>query len=247
MIMDSILEPKPHVPTPHTIIEDCNEFWRICFKPDIAGIIRDEPRLISKIVLSDLYPHLIEVWEAQQEKQRNEAHHMEQKFLAFTRRFYDDRLGLLTANLPEPGVPCDQQISPSMKRHWGELKPCATHPQDQAPFRVCKGCRVNHQMQPSTSYDRQLITTRGARVSVCSSCASQVSQQQGADHRRCICDSKWTCSRCREAELVKLSRARIERHQEGRCGRCMVAKDLIRHVDVCLSCQKIRVYTESSG
>ncbi|KAF9701560.1 hypothetical protein EKO04_000602 [Ascochyta lentis] len=133
--MDSTIESALHRSTPHAIIEDCDDHWRICFEPDIAGIIIDEPCLIHKAIISDLYPHLLEAWEAHQEQQKTEAHRIEQKFIAFTRRFNDDSPDAFsTPHPPEPGVACDQHLLPDMGRHWGDLRQCATHPKDHAPF-----------------------------------------------------------------------------------------------------------------
>ncbi|KZM22560.1 hypothetical protein ST47_g6181 [Ascochyta rabiei] len=145
--MDSTIESVPLHSTPHVIMEDCDDSWRVCFEPDIAGIITEEPRSINKTVISYLYPHLVEAWDAQVAEQETEAQRIEQTFLAFMRRFNDDKLNDFALHPPQPAVACDQHLLPGMSRHWGELRPCATHPQDDAPFRVCKGCRVSHQMQ----------------------------------------------------------------------------------------------------
>ncbi|KAF2630173.1 hypothetical protein BU25DRAFT_336311, partial [Macroventuria anomochaeta] len=155
---------------PHAITEDCDEHWRICFNPDIAGTIMDEPRLISKITVLQLYPNLAKAWEAQPEKQKIEAQRIEQKSITFMRRLNNARSSLYLPKPPDLGVACDQHLLPGMRRHWGKPRTCTTHPSDQASFGVCKCCRVDHQMQLSTSRDRQFVATRGARVPVCSNC-----------------------------------------------------------------------------
>ena len=244
--MDDTLSLASHTPVLHAIIEDCNEHWRICFKPDIAGIIVEEPKLISKAIVTNLCPSLVEAWETQQEQQRSEAQRIEQRFIAFMRRFNDNGPMLSIPQPPELGVACDQHLLPDRMRHWGELRICARHPTDKAPFKVCKGCRVHHQMQLSTSRDQQIVATRGARVPVCADCATQTIRLYGVGHQGCMCDSQWTCYRCREADLVKLARVRTDRHTEGKCGRCLRVGELATNIDFCVHCEGFRVHAEPS-
>ncbi|KAJ4344296.1 hypothetical protein N0V95_006173 [Ascochyta clinopodiicola] len=121
--MDPTTESVPRCSTPHAIIKDCADHWLICFEPDIAGIIMDEPRLISKNVTSDLYPHLAEAWEAQVISQKVEAQRIEQTFLAFMRRFNDDNIKAFTPPPPQPGVACDQHLLPGDARgqDWSQV------------------------------------------------------------------------------------------------------------------------------
>lgn len=240
--MNSISSPVPHTSIPHAIIEDCDDHWWVCFEPDAAGIIVDEPQLISKSVVSQLCPHIVEKWDVQQEKLNIEAQRIEQKFITFTRQFNDTALSQPTPNLPDLGVACDEHLFPGMRRHWSEVAICATHPSDQTPFRVCKGCRINHQMKLSTSDDRHIVATRGARVPVCSDCATQAVQEYGVDYRGCVCNRQWTCYRCREIELVKLSKARSNKHKDGMCGRCLRIEELETSADICLNCHKLHTY-----
>jgi hypothetical protein len=79
------------------------------------------------------------------------------------RRFNDNRPILFILQPPVLGVACDQHVLPGMRRHWGELMACATHPPDKVPFTVCKGSRVHQQVQPITLHDRQNVANRGAR------------------------------------------------------------------------------------
>ncbi len=175
-----------------------------------------------------------------------EAQRVKEKFMKFMRRFTDPNFKFITlnANTLEQSVPCDQRLLPGMNTHWGELRSCAIHPRDQGPFRVCKGCRVFHQMLPGESYDHQLVATRGARVAVCGDCAVKVMQGFRVGDRECVCYRKWTCRSCREVELVKLARARQDKYQEGRCGRCLAGGELVGNVDFCLSCRGVRIYEE---
>lgn len=205
-------------------------------------LIMDEPQLINKIRVSQCYPQLVEKWNVQLTQQTFEAQRIEQKFLTFMRRFSNIESSLFTPDPPALGVLYDQQLSSGMRRHWGEVQICITPPADQAPSGVCKDCRVNHQMQRSTSQDRQIVATRGAWVSLCSDCTQQAMQKNGADHRGCICDGQWTCYRAREIELTRLSLIRTEKHEEGRCGRCSKLVEPELCADVCSRCQGVHVY-----
>jgi hypothetical protein len=115
------------------------------------------------------------------------------------------------------------------------------HPEGRNDVFVCKGCRVAHYALKSQAFDRQLVMARGARVPICEVCATKVLETPSSDHWGCVCDSGWTCFRCREGELEKLAAAR-KGHVEGRCGHCREARPLVRHVDVCLKCRQVRVY-----
>jgi hypothetical protein len=227
-------------PIPDTIIEDYSqEYYRICWKPNNAGIVPMEPRLVSKQQLSQEYPQIIDAWEAKQGNEKEQASRMEGKFVAFARRFLDCRPDGQSMAQLQREVACDQSLLPGMHQHWGELHDCEFHPQGQSRVVVCKGCRVSHYAQESDTFDRQLIMARGARVAVCQGCASDAIQ--GVGYRGCVCDSRWTCFRCRESELRNLAKARKE-HTEGRCGRCLEAGNLVQHVDFCLYCRQWRVY-----
>lgn len=228
---------------PHAIIEDCDDYWRICFKPDVAGVIVEEPRPTNKATVSRQLPHLVEAWDAQQERQQDEARQVEQKFIAFVRRFNDTTVRLTTPDSRGSSIACDQRLLPGINRHWGELRECAIHSSEEGRFRVCNGCRINNQTQFVASEEYRVVATRGARVPVCPACASQVIQKHGVEQRGCVCDSTWSCYRCREAELSKLSKARTERYDaEGRCEQCVSTTNLVSNVDICLSCHGLRIY-----
>lgn len=116
---------------------------------------------------------------------------------------------------------------------------------------VCKGCRVAHYAQEASIVDRPLIMARGARVLVCAECANiavygyRKTDCDDVDHKECVCDTRWTCFRCREDELERLARARAK-YVEGNCGRCENVGDMKRHVDFCLHCRGWRVYAAST-
>ena len=158
----------------------------------------DEQQLIKGTVVTDLSSGLVRAEKAEESQQQIEARRIEQVFVTFIRHFNDNRPILSIPKPPEPGVVCDQYVLPGMRRHWGELRACATHPPDKAPFTVCRGCRLHQYVHLSISHDRQNVANRGARAPVCADCATQAIRLYGVGYRGCICDSQWTCYRCRE-------------------------------------------------
>lgn len=148
---------------------------------------------------------------------------------------------------PHRGVPCSQDLLPGMHSHWGEHKLCEAHAPNNfgiQEFYVCKGCRVNHHMREDDGFNRWTIMSSGARVPVCEDCAIEVVRGTKVGDPGCCCDVRWTCFACREEELRKLAKAR-ENYGGGRsmCGRCMIEKKAMDFVEICLSCEKLRIYT----
>ncbi|KAG9197260.1 hypothetical protein G6514_001952, partial [Epicoccum nigrum] len=120
---------------PDAIIEDCADYWRVCFKPDQGDVIMVEPQLISKAVLLQSRPHIVEMWEAQQDERRAEAQRIERNVNKFMRWFSDDASpGLSAPSPPNTGVVWDQRLLPGMARHWGELRECTSHQSEHGPF-----------------------------------------------------------------------------------------------------------------
>jgi len=232
---------------PDAILEEySNDFYRVCWKPTDAGVVPTEPRLISKQELAERFPHVVAAWEARQRAEKEDATQKEGNFVAFAGQFLNRRQDKRHAAPSQRQVDCDQSLLPGMGQHWGELRSCETHPLTRPDVHVCKGCRVAHYARESRTFNRQLIMARGARVAVCEECAATAVETHGIGHRGCVCDSRWTCFRCREGELVDLAKAR-EKHTEGRCGGCSQASELVQHVDFCLHCRKWRVYATSSA
>tara|TARA_R110002003_G_scaffold68_14_gene6182 strand:+ start:19179 stop:20111 length:933 start_codon:yes stop_codon:yes gene_type:complete len=248
-IVDDTAYAPPHLndlqhdePVPDAIIAQAAEgLYRISWKSNVAGIITTEPYLVSQAVLANKYPHILQAWEAKKRYDNTEAQKTERKIVSFARRFLDRQSNMRDVSAPQLGVACDQHLLPGMSQHWGELRRCELHPEGRQGVFVCKGCRVAHYALKSQTFDRQLIMARGARVPICEVCATKVLETPNSGHRGCVCDSGWTCFRCREGELEKLAAAR-KGHVEGRCGHCREARPLVRHVDVCLKCRQVRVY-----
>jgi hypothetical protein len=140
------------------------------------------------------------------------------------------------------GVACDQRLLAGMRRHWGELRQCTTHPRERGDFLVCKGCLVAHHTQPEREFDRNFLMKEGARVPVCELCATRSVLDLGEGHRGCVCDRNWSCFRCREDVLEKLAKARQSLHVEGKCGICGDNGDVVKYAEVCLLCQGVVVY-----
>jgi hypothetical protein len=230
--------PYPTTLIPATILQDfSDDYYRVSWQPDDGGVVHAGPRLVRKQELIDLYPHVVDAWKSRLREQNRDATQQHKKFTAVAREF----LGRKHGERPLiRGVDCDQSLLPGMGQHWGELRTCESHPTNRLETRVCKGCRVSHYAQESRAFDREVTMARGARVSVCSDCATKGVEAHAVGHR-CVCDSKWTCFRCREGELEKLAGARKEL-VEGRCGVCKEAGDMLQHVDFCLYCRKWRVY-----
>jgi hypothetical protein len=76
-----------HRTTPHAILEDRDQHYLICFLPNKAGIILDDPILISKPELTHTHPHLIRAWDAQQQHKQTEAARRDHKIQTFLRDF----------------------------------------------------------------------------------------------------------------------------------------------------------------
>lgn len=231
---------------PDVILKEyIQDTYLVCFKPNNAGIIPMPARLVSKPILAARFPSVVEAWNKQQREAQQQVLATRDKWYNFARRFADSGTKF-AEHVSEPatrGPPCLQPLLPTMKRHWGELRECETHPVDKDPVRICKGCRIAHYEQEIGTFDRQLIMTRGARVSVCRECAGDVVRTLGVGYRGCECDSLWSCFQCREAELVELARAR-EGFCDGRCGMCEGDGELVENVEVCLRCREYRVYEE---
>ncbi|OSS46472.1 hypothetical protein B5807_08688 [Epicoccum nigrum] len=120
---------------PDAIIEECADYWRVCFKPDQGGVIMVEPQLISKAVLLQSHPHIVEMWEAQQDERRAEAQRIKQNVNKFTRWFSDDASpGLSAPSPPNTAVACDQRLLPGIAQHWGELRECTSHQSEHGLF-----------------------------------------------------------------------------------------------------------------
>jgi hypothetical protein len=198
-----------------------------------------EPQLISKAALLQSYPHIVEMWEEQQNERRTEAQRIEQNLNRFMGWFTSETPDMTAPNPPNTGVACDQRLLPGMPLHWGELREFTSHQSEHGPFQVCKGCRVRHHQQTLDSDNHKAVATRGARVPVCVACTTEALEEHGVNHRGCTCVGEWTCYDCREAELAEFERARRRRYAEGRCGKCLRPADLVNTADVCLKCDKL--------
>jgi hypothetical protein len=217
-------------PVPEAILEDYSDgFYRICWKPTETGIICTGQGSVRKTELANEYPQIVRTWQRSQRAQKAEARRMEQNVVAFAARLLDHNSdsGHDHATQTQRGVDCEQSLQDGMDRHWRELRECDAHPPDKPGIRLCKGCRVNHYMQGSTGFDRPLFMARGARVPVCQECAEVA---RSTDNGSCVCDSQWTCFRCRENELKILAKAR-NKHITGLCEKCSDAGRLVQHVD----------------
>lgn len=230
---------------PDAIIEDCGDYWRVCFKPDHGGIIMVDPQLINKAALFQSHPHIVEMWEGQQNERRMEAQRIEDNINGFNTWYNSDAPDLTAPNPPNTVVACDQRLLPGMTLHSGELRECTSHQSEHGPFQVCQGCRVQHQQQTVDSDKHKAVATSGARVPVCVACATEALEQHGVNHRGCTCVGEWTCYDCREAKLAEFSRARRHKYAEGRCGICLHPADLVNTADVCLKCDKLSTYAHA--
>jgi hypothetical protein len=198
-----------------------------------------EPQLISKAALLQSHPHIVEMWEEQQNERRIEAQRSEQNFNRFVDWFTSETPDLTAPNPPNTGVACDQHLLSGMTIHWGELRECTSHQSEHGPFQVCKSCRVRHHQQILNSDNHKAVATKGARVPVCVACATEALEEHGVNHQGCTCVGEWTCYDCREAELAEFSRARRRRYAKGKCGKCLRPADLVNTADVCLKCDKL--------
>jgi hypothetical protein len=163
-----------------------------------------EPHLVNKQELAQRYPQIIDRWEATKRHEKDEAGRTEAKFISFASQFLGRQSEEHFTKQPERGVACDQSLLPGMAQHWGQLRSCESHPRSQSSVAICKGCRISHYALKNGTFDRQLLMARGARVAVCEGCATNVLSCDG--YETCVCDSRWTCFRCREAELEILPR-----------------------------------------
>jgi hypothetical protein len=185
---------------PDAIIEDTSDDnYSVCWKSNEAGVISIGPLLVSKHELAQRYPQIVDRWEMKQRHEKDQAGRTEEKFVAFASHFLDRQSDRQFTTQPQRGVACDQNLLPGMAQHWGELRSCESHPRNQSVVDVCKGCRVSHYALKSETFDRQLLMARGARVAVCSDCASNVLYGDG--YENCVCDTLWTCFRWREADI----------------------------------------------
>lgn len=238
-------EPPPSSPPrPDAVLEDYDDYYyKICWQSNNAGVIVTPPGLVRKDQLAKLYPDVVNAWNAVQK----EAEQIEKKFLTFCSEFYGclpDGTRYVTKKKKEMvedkdrGVDCGQSLRLRMCEHWGEVKDCATHPKIRSGARVCEGCRVSHYEQASAT-DRGVVVAQGARVPVCRKCIYKA-DRRGANGD-CVCDTRWTCFRCREADLEELAEAR-KKYVEGLCGKCRQAGELVDRVGVCLRCGGWRIY-----
>ena len=215
----------------------------ICFEPDNAGITTTPPLSARKDFVAANYPDLVQAWNRKRKDDWEEALHMKQRITDYAVFFRGrQRAGVLARR--DAGVACDKKLLPGMKRHFGELRPCATHARERGTFLVCNGCRVAHHAQVERDFERNLLMTEGARVPVCGFCARRSVLDLGEGHRGCACDQDWQCFRCREDFLRKLAKARQRSHVEGKCGKCDSVDDVVEHVKVCLLCQGVNVYSK---
>lgn len=230
----------PADPIPEAIISDHSaNCWLVNWKTNDAGIQEWENCSVTKDAFNAGYPRIVDTWEEKQHEEEGEARQVEGKFMIFARRFHEHTSSMLDPPA-QRGVACDQALLPGMGQHWGELRSCEKHPQEHGGVSVCKGCRVGHYLLESRTFDRGLIMARGARVLACEQCAAEA--MEGYDERACECDSRWTCFRCREGELVKPAKARAEKNTEGRCGRCSEEGALLEHVEFCMYRRGWRFY-----
>jgi hypothetical protein len=237
----------PCDPIPEAILGETATHYIITILPNIAGISTFvgspfQRCATPKAALDAAYPDIVEAWHTKKRKEKSDALKMKRSMTGYAYYFQSEEKELRDK---DPGVACDQSLLPGMRKHWGELRSCETHWRERSDFQVCKGCRVAHHGQPDFGFDRGIIMTRGSRVPVCEPCAAKVVDEFGVGYRGCICDSKWTCLRCREDQLRKLAKARRNGHVEGRCGQCSENGALAKEVEVCLYCREARTYERS--
>jgi ssDNA-binding Zn-finger/Zn-ribbon topoisomerase 1 len=237
-----------NLPIPDEITAEYPNCYRVCFKTDIAGIATVDPSIncyAHKSAFAARFPHLVSAWETKKRTQHEEAQRIHRNLVGYAYYFCS------SGKLPElrnkdPGVECDQDLLPGMEQHWGELRKCETHWRGPPDFWLCKGCRVAHHMQRDPGFDRRLIMINGARVLVCETCAKEAMADFGVGYRGCVCDSQWTCFRCREDELGKLAKARKDKDAVEKCGKCEKEVTLVNSAEYCLYCRQMRVYAGSS-
>lgn len=240
-------------PIPREILSELfSGTYLIAWHSDQAGIVHCDPEPIDKNDLAAEFPDIVEIWKEKQYDERREARQIEQKFLAFaTQNLYGETDSEEEVSRGSEEVDCDQSLRPGMGEHWGEVRKCETHPNYRPAEWVCKGCRVAHYAQRETAFDRSFIMALGARVPVCAGCADEAvemymkKEEEGAKFKECKCDALWTCFRCREEELERLTVAG-EEHDDESCGRCGAGSGLTGHVDFCLHCQGWRVYAATT-
>lgn len=225
---------------PNEILRDYGDYWLVSWAPDNNGLDVHLPALVLKSQIATHYNHLIYAWEDKMRKEKEQAEQIEQVALSFLQYFRSPLEPRLNPYRRQPGVKCDQDLLPDMTKHWGELHHCKNH---DTTFNVCKGCRVAHHTMKDRSFDRKAIMAQGARAPVCKDCAGDILSEYRRGYQGCVCDTEWTCFRCREIELARLCGAKESRHQEGRCGRCYgVGKELVKHVVICLYCHEFRTF-----
>ncbi|PSN62747.1 hypothetical protein BS50DRAFT_501689 [Corynespora cassiicola Philippines] len=236
--------------TPMEIVADHGQDYLVSWKPDDSGMQINEPSLISKRYIMVHFPLLIQAWEEEQAKIAAEGQQVDQKVQSLASSFFADPIPITAEDMFVQGssasryqassVPCDQDLFPGTHRHWGPVRLCETH---RSRFAVCHGCRVAQYMLPVGGIDRECAMKRGARVAVCAECADRARGEYGREFRGCICDTKWTCFRCREAEIWALAGRRQARARSDRCGQCKSeGRELKEEVQFCLRCEKFRIF-----
>lgn len=215
----------------------------ICFEPDIAGVITTSPRATTKDFLAVAHPEIVEAWDRKKIQGWKEALQVKQSMTDYA-KFFQGKQSVEEFARSECRVACDQKLLAGMRRHWGELRPCAPHPRERGDFLVCIGCLVAHHTQPGREFDRNVLMKERARVLVCQLCATRSVLNLGKGHRGCVCDRYWSCFRCREDVLEKLAKAKQSLHVEGKCGICGDIGDVGSHVEICLLCREVVVHNK---
>lgn len=242
---------EPPIPC-EILSEPSLDTYLVAWHSDQAGIVHCDPEPIDRNALAAEFPDIVAEWEAQKHNERREAREIEQKFLAFaTQNLYGETDSEEDMSRGSEEVDCDQSLRPGIGEHWGEVRKCETHPRFRPAEWVCKGCRVTYYAHRETTFDRPFIMAFGARVPVCDECADEAvegyrnKEEEGSEFKECKCDALWTCFRCREEELERLTVAG-EEYDDVSCGRCGSASGPMGHVDFCLQCRGWRVYAATT-
>jgi hypothetical protein len=244
--------PPPTAPQPAAILADYNSTeYLIAWSPDRAGVIPRPASIVRKTDLRARWPHIEHAWAAAQEARAASAQRIETKFrvlagyiLKSPKKQPDGAATNDEAQETEPDeVRCDEGLLSGMRHHWGVTLRCAIHPPDERVPLVCEACRVGQCLQPQRieGLERGLVMQRGARVALCEVCAEGILWDGVTRRKTCVCDTAWSCGKCREHEVAGLAKVRAQaRYREGTCGDCgeLVGED--GGVDFCLFCTGVR-------
>jgi hypothetical protein len=244
--------PPPTAPQPAAILADYNSNeYLIAWSPDPAGVIPRPASIVRKTELRARWPHIEHAWAAAQDARAASAQRIETKFRALAGYILKSPKkkadGAETNDEEQESEPdevrCDEGLLPGMRHHWGVVHRCAIHPCDERAPRVCEACRVGQCLQPQRieGLERSLVIQRGARVALCEACAGGIMQDGDTRRKTCVCDTAWSCGKCREEEVAGLAKVRAQaEYREGTCGECGELMGGEGGVDFCLCCTGVR-------